>query len=340
MMRNLTSFAARLVGVSVLLSIQGCWMSAAPREAGDGSDTDADSDSDSDSDSESDSESEICDEQLIPIYNEATRMMILVDHSSSMAGGNWDIARDAIYDLMDTFAGTSLEFGLDVLPDADIGECSVSAPVVVDCGPDTEDAIAGELAGMTTLVSTPLYDALENFADPDYAPGCTTTEYEQYILLIADGEDSCGGPEVEAFGDLASVLADMGIGTMVVGFNIVMSSEQLNVIAANGGTDFTTYLMADDAPSLNAALKTVATTIYSCTISIASAVASANPGLVNFYFDDELVAMDADCASGSGWRWKNDEHTKVEFCPDSCELIGNGEVDEITATFGCDTVSE
>jgi hypothetical protein len=61
---------------------------------------------------------------------------------------------------------------------------------------------------------------------------------------------------------------------------------------------------------------------------------------VNFYFDGVLIPMDADCSSGSGWRWANDDHTQVEFCPDSCQQIKDAEVEMITATFGCDTVIE
>jgi hypothetical protein len=58
---------------------------------------------------------------------------------------------------------------------------------------------------------------------------------------------------------------------------------------------------------------------------------------VNFYFDGEVVPMDDDCSSGYGWHWANEEHTQVEFCPEACDMISNGGVDVVTATFGCDT---
>jgi hypothetical protein len=324
------------MGLSTLLSIQGCWMSAGWGGPGDG--TDADGDSDTDTDGDSDSDTDICAEVNIPVYNDPARVLILQDHSSSMAGGNWDIARNAIYNLLTTFSDTSLEFGLDALPDADGGGCEASAPVIIDCGPGTESAIHGELASMSTVVSTPLYDALRNFLDPEYAPGCTATEFSKYILLVADGEESCSEATTEEFAELAEDLVALGINVIVVGFNVNMSSEQLNAIAANGGTEFTTYLNATDAPSLNAALNTIATSIDSCLFTIVAPEASADPGLVNFYLDDVLLPMDADCASDSGWRWSNEAHTQVEFCPGSCALLQGGEVGELSATFGCPTV--
>jgi hypothetical protein len=342
MTRRLTSFLEAVIGLLpfLLLPIGGCWMSAGWGGPGNGTDTDSDSDTDSDTVTDWESETEGCDEQDIPVYNDPARVLILQDHSSSMAGGNWDIARNAIYNLLATFADTSLEFGLDALPDADVGDCQASAPVIIDCGPDTEGGIHAALADMSTFVSTPLYDALHNFLNPEYAPGCTDTEYSKHILLVADGEESCSAATTDDFIELTNDLVSAGIKVIVVGFNVNMSSEQLDAIAAHGGTEFTTYLNATDAPSLNAALDTIATSIDSCVFSIDAPEASASPGLVNFYFDGEVAPMDEDCSSDSGWRWADEDHTQVEFCPDSCEQLKNGTVGELSAKFGCPTVSE
>jgi hypothetical protein len=308
-----------------------------PDASGTDTDTDADADSDTDTDTDTDP---ICDEQNIPIWNDPVRVMILLDHSSSMSS-NWDVARNAIYGLMEAFAVTSLEFGLDTLPDATGYDCEVAAPVIIDCGPDTAAGISDALAAMVTTYSTPLYAAMESFVDPDYAPGCTATPYDKYILLVADGEEFCNPAlAIDDFVGLTSLLGELGIKVIVVGFNINTDSAQLNAIAAAGGTPFTTYLDASDGPSLEAALNTIGTSIVSCIFNIDAPDASANPDLVNFYFDDTLIYMDDDCSTGSGWRWADAEHTQVEFCPDSCALLGTGDVSEITATFGCATVIE
>jgi hypothetical protein len=301
-------------------------------------DTDVDTDGDSDSDTDGDTDT-VCDEQDIVISQDEARVLLLMDHSSSMAGENWDVARAAVYEILDTYADSTLQFGLDTLPDPSGASCAVSEPIAVDCGPDTAIEISDTLGGMGTFYSTPLNAALNSYLDTDYAPGCSDPGYNRYIVLIADGEDSCGG-SLSGIVTATTALVDMGIKVIVIGFNVNMSSEQLNAIASNGGTTFTTYLNANDLSSLVAALNTIGTSIISCVFTIDAPDASANPDLVNFYFDGTALYMDDDCSSGSGWRWANDEHTQVEFCPDSCQQIKDGDVAVITATFGCNTIIE
>jgi len=214
----------------------------------------------------------------------------------------------------------------------------VDAPVLVDCDTGTNGEIEDALAAMTTDVSTPLDTALQKFEEAAYAPSLLSDDTSDYILLIADGEDSCTSPTSAQIAATTSELVALGIRVMVIGFNVNMSSEQLDAIAANGGTTFTTYLNASDEASLFIALNTMGATIAQCVYSISEPNASANPELVNFYFDGTVVPNDEDCSSDEGWRWANGEHTQVEFCSDSCALITGGDVDDITAVFGCDTV--
>jgi len=303
-------------------------------------DTDTDTDTDADSDGDTDSGTQVCDEQEIPIWNDPVRVMILIDHSGTMSGGKWNIARNAIYTLMETFAVTSLEFGLDVLPDVANYDCGVSAPVVIDSGPDTEDDITAALEAMTTTSTTPIYDAMDAFIDPDYAPGLTATAYDKYLVLVTDGMDTCTSVGVSDFINLTSLLVEMGIKVIVVGFAFETDPAQLDAIAANGGTEFTTYINAGDEPALNAAFTTIGSSIINCVFNIDEPDASANPDLVNFYFDEELIPMDDDCSSGAGWHWVDAGHTQVEFCPDTCALLASGDVEQIKATFGCDTIIE
>ncbi len=303
-------------------------------------DTDSDTDSDTDADAGPDTGSDTgCDMQDLPLIENAARVMLLLDRSSSMAGGNLATAVTALTELLEAYVGSNLEFGLDVLPDFG-GSCAVDAPVLVDCGPGTNAEIEGELASMTTDVSTPLDTALLKLTDPAYAPGLLTDDTSDYIVLVADGEDSCTSPSPAELAATTSGLVALGIRVMVIGFNVNVSSEQLDTIAANGGTTFTEYLNATDEASLVAALNAMGATIAQCVWNIDAPDASANPDLVNFYFDGVVLPYDEGCSSGAGWRWANDEHTQVEFCADSCALVTGGEVDDITAIFGCDTVVE
>jgi hypothetical protein len=117
-----------------------------------------------------------------------------------------------------------------------------------------------------------------------------------------------------------------------------MASE-LNAIASNGGTSFTSFLVAEDGASLEAALDEIASDVLTCRYVLDAVAPSADPELVNFYIDEVIVPYDEGCSetTGSGWHWYDDEHTTVEFCGDYCADIKDGLTDDISATFGCDS---
>lgn len=310
----------------------GCWMMMEIWTPEDGPDSETGTETETGTGTDTE-----CDESAIPVYNDPAHVLILLDHSSSMEGTNWNVARAAINDLVSTFADGSVWFGLDTLPDPDGAYCGVSAPVAVDCGPGTEGAISDALAGLSTCVSTPLYAALEQLTGPEYAPGCLETDEARYVLLVADGEDSCSSPTAGEFAALTAELVEAGVRVIVVGFNVNMDSAQLEAIASNGGAGFDTYLNASDGPSLEAALDEVADAIGSCFFTLGSAAALAEPGLVNLYAGGDVVPLDEDCSSGWGWRWVDPEEGRIEFCADACALVEELGADGLAATFGCET---
>jgi hypothetical protein len=82
----------------------------------------------------------------------------------------------------------------------------------------------------------------------------------------------------------------------------------------------------------------VAYNYYSCVYYLDHPAAQADPDLVNFYLDGEIVFYVTDCDEGDGWTWYDEDHTQVQFCGDACDQVKNGYVGDIMATFGCDTV--
>jgi hypothetical protein len=206
-----------------------------------------------------------------------------------------------------------------------------------------------ELDAISPIVSTPLYCAIDNFNDPDYAPVFTGNDLEHYLVVVADGEDSCstncdgnigGDVDPEALAAVTSQLVDSGTYVIVIGFLAPWDAEQLTAIAQNGGTEFTDYLVANDEDSLEDALSSIAHTVSSCVFNLEEPDETADPDLVNFYFDGEIVVHVEDCSSGDGWTWHDEEHTQVEFCGAACDDIKDGHVNVITATYGCATVEE
>ena len=89
---------------------------------------------------------------------------------------------------------------------------------------------------------------------------------------------------------------------------------------------------------LTTALNQIASSVVSCVYEIdTEETDDVDFDEVNFYFDDEVVYWDEDCTQGIGWRWVDDEKSAVEFCDQACDQLQAGDVDNISATFGCPT---
>ena len=78
--------------------------------------------------------------------------------------------------------------------------------------------------------------------------------------------------------------------------------------------------------------------VISCIFKIGNPDDLVDPDRVNFYFDDELVKKDENCANGTGWTWAH-EYDEVQFCEEACERLRN-DVKEVTVKFGCKTEVE
>jgi len=328
-------------------------------DPGSDSDGDADSDSDSDGDGDSDSDTDVCDEQSFSIQFTPTRLMILLDNSGSMDSGGifadskWVQAQDALTTLLAAWDGLAqTEFGFDVFPDFECSGfcCDVSHAVVADCTLGAEQDLI-DLIGAAPPppgeFDTPLCDGMDVFNDPAYAPGFTGGDGAKYLLVVSDGQEECnGGGYTEKCGSApgypgaVAIVGDLltsGIKTFVVGFGSGVDATQLNVIAASGGTGYPNYLVASDGAQLQAALESIAAEVVSCEYAIDEPAATADPDQVNFYFDEEVVGYDEDCQDGAGWTWGNDDHTLVVFCDEACQELQSGEVEEVSAKFGCPT---
>jgi hypothetical protein len=310
----------------------------------------------------------VCGEQDFAVEIAPPRLMILLDKSSSMAddlgnsGSKINQARAAIDYLIDRYQDRVL-FGFDAFPSS--GNCTVTDPIVRDTATSFTDnfAVAGAALGTAANgASTPMYCGLRILADPTYAPRFNDPNGNKYVILISDGADLCGDqccvplptgfppvPPAECvaaedeLADLASgMLATAGIRTFVIGFDDPsgdnVSESQLNAIAANGGTSYSSFLLASNQTQLEAAFDDIASQAVSCVLTLDDPGEEANPDEVNVYFDDVPVGFDEGCAVGTGWDWTDDTHTAVELCPAACAELQTLTVDNISVTFGCPSV--
>ena len=215
-----------------------------------------------------------------------SNLLIVLDRSCSMqespndAGSTskWDHAVATIEDLTITYQGR-IRFGLLLFPSPrpDGGTWSVCemGPIPIPLGPGNESLIATLLDATKPNhpCTTPIDTAMQRAATD---PGLADTERRSFVLLITDGEQSgsindggvqagCGGMERNPITKQAiKDLYDAGVPTYVVGFGGAVSPAALDLFAAAGGVGNPTspqYFQADDAPQLEAVLKTIANAI-------------------------------------------------------------------------------
>jgi hypothetical protein len=306
--------------------------------------------------------SEPCETWNIRIDPVPIRIMILEDKSTSMSDSEkWDSAVHAINVILDEFI-FDVEFGLDMFPTYDAPEtdeegnpmrCAIGEHVLKDVGPGTASDISQTIGTASLSSGTPLYLAMANFANPDYAPifSDVTANSENYLVIVSDGADTCGtDPTTNGGGmmfngatgrQLADATIDLredfNIKTIVVGFGEGADPNQLNAIAGEGGTRFDTYLDADDGDQLTETLTEIVSSVaVPCSFELGEYdPRTVNMNDVNFYINQIVVPYDEGCAADQGWTWGNEEKTIVEFCEAACAQMTPDTVQEISAKIGC-----
>jgi von Willebrand factor type A domain len=308
-----------------------------------------------DSDTNQSTDSEVCGEFDFNIEFVPTRLMILLDMSGSMLPTKWTQAKTALLNLMTIWQNkTEIEFGFDIFPNNKT-ICEIDQPVVTDCVPGTSNtqAISSFLQTGHPEGGTPLCAAIQNFdADqfPNYAPEFTSNDASSYLLIVSDGDDSCGGlscdgppmnpgAPADKLGELAANMSTKGIKTLVIGFgSLVANSKHLKQIAANGDSPFTTPINAANQAELEQAFEDIAAAVVGCVYEVEQPPeGDVDPDNVNFYFDGDVVPGDPDCALGVGWTWTDDDPPRVEFCEEACNELQSGSVSTVSAKFGCPT---
>ena len=323
-------------------------------------------------DASEDTVDDVCVGEPLAINPRRVRFMLLLDQSFSMFGEPWEQARNALESLVTNIFFRSFHYGLDAFPDGypgDWADCDLlcMAPACDDdrCGtlfppqvPVNRSFVSGpailehmynarypQLCTSTPLVSQLAY--YDTGPGPTDAPEMYEAQDSNFLVVISDGEDDgCfEGDAVEALAQhTQNILETHGIRTFAVGFGTTtgVMADQLNAIASNGGTDFDTFLDAEDEEGLTEALDSIASSATSCRIRFDSPGMISDPGMVNIYFDGVAVPHDPDCedGSGDGWNWSGDDYRRVELCGDYCDSIMADEVESITSDYGCPTVTD
>ena len=246
-----------------------------------------------------------------------------------------------------------IEFGLDLFSVGGGGgnngqaSCAVGNSVAEDTTLGNADNIISLLNSTGPSGATPLLLEMQNFLDNSYAPAFSGPGANGYLVVVSDGMDTCGqdgefnqnnGASAQELAAVASELnSQHGIGTIVVGFGDGADPQQLNAIAAAGGTVFDTYIDAQDGNALTEALNEIAETVV---ISCVFKLDEYDPDLVNIdrvnvLFDGEAIPRDDGCAKDTGWSWTDTDRTTIQFCDAACAQIESESVGKIEVKIAC-----
>jgi hypothetical protein len=236
--------------------------------------------------------------------------------------------------------------------------CATNEQVKSDTQPDNTDAIMALLDPIDPDGATPLFMGMERFLNPDHAPVFSSKDIESYMLVVSDGEDTCGNKDIDFLDtdfdpddmdvtpqELTDLTTDLlqnhEIKSVVIGFGEGANPGQLNAIAAAGGTEFDTYIDASNQQELEDALNKIITSIVSCVYELGEIDSNtADVDKTNIYFNDkdDPIGWDEGCKKNKGWDWVDKDKLIIEFCQEACDRLQNEQIDQIIIEFGCDVI--
>lgn len=180
---------------------------------------------------------------LLAGFVAAKPVLIIVDASGSMSGQKIEDAKSAAISVVN---GATDEVALMVYTDCDPDGDPSSGAISVWQGFTTDkQALISKIQQIASESSTPIADAIK-----EGAAYIRSTKGSGAIVILTDGEETCGGDPVQAATDARASGVDV---INVVGFQLDQSaqSQMQSVSSAGGGR----YYNASDAAQLNQALQ-------------------------------------------------------------------------------------
>jgi len=183
----------------------------------------------------------------------------ILDASGSMAASTgprakMDIAMAAFESAADVLDGANVvaglrAYGFDSSLDHSAEASCPNTQLLTEFARDNSGAMIGAARDLSPYGYTPIADSL-SAAGHDLA---AIEARERLIILISDGEETCGGDPVSVAGELSA--SGINLSAYVVGFDLDAEQEaQMRAIAEAGGGR---YLDAPDADGLADALREV-----------------------------------------------------------------------------------
>ena len=215
---------------------------------------------------------------------------------------------------------------------ATLGSIAVAGHVFVDTGAGTGAMVKSQLGlAATCTLMTPIGASLNALVT--YA-GLGDTSRSNYVLLVTDGEENCGGNP----GDAATALLGRTpeVKTFVIGFGGEVNATQLNDLATKGGTarpGTTKYYQADDAAGLQSAFNSIIGSVVSCSFTLSQQPDS--PDRLYIYFGATQVPRDT--SHTMGWDY-DPTSMALTFYGMSCNSIKDGTAGNLVVSYGCPVI--
>jgi hypothetical protein len=288
-----------------------------------------------------------CEQHVIDGALSTPDVLIVLDRSGSMNPGNnddstdrWGGSRTALIEVTAAL-DDQIRFGLMTFPGGaqggrnDDNECApgeLNVPIDVNTGA----AIASTLQGMDADGRTPTAPSLQEalrilnvMSGPDEMAGA------KYVLLVTDGDPNCSGgnndrDDAARQQTLAAIeaLTAAGIKTFVVGYQTAGTdfSDQLDRMAAAGGTGTTMHRSVTSGADLTAAMTDIAGRLVSCSYRLDAPVADPTHVLVTVGGRQRNFNQTED-----GWTLGADSRT-VTLSGAACDDVRNGMLFVVTVT--------
>jgi hypothetical protein len=311
----------------------------------------------------------ICEELDLPVIRVTPKVLIVLDRSNSMlTSGHWNPVREALIDLTARLE-KRLAFGLMVFPEFEGSHactrssesCSSPREPTIRCEPRNASKIERLLEELDTCGGTPTAPTLDaalgaflEIDSPIRVPEAQSAG--SYVLLATDGAPNCNdeldGETCRCTGTPAGCaelalncldaertygaidrLADLDIQIFVLGILVSRWRDVLDEMARRGGTGQASMAEAHD--EIYERFDEITRDLTTCEVAFRDPGPVADPTLVNFYINGRRVPLSDGDMCGWGWRWSDESHRRVTFCGPYCELLRDGLVDEVIATFGC-----
>ncbi|MET0339968.1 MAG: vWA domain-containing protein [Polyangiales bacterium] len=265
-------------------------------------------------------------------------MLVVLDRSGSMIkndqGTNrWAGSVEAVTEVVQTY-DDRVSFGLMTFPSVNTGNSCAAGSMNVPVGPGAGSQIASALSRMNAEGFTPTAATLQAVRKTFEAGiAADTVVAPKFVLLVTDGDPNCSSSWIPNNGSgqsdpearqqtIAAIQAlnNDGVRTYVVGYQTAGTgfSQQLDMMAAAGGTGAKTHRSVDSGSDLQIAIEEIASRAVSCSYKLDKAVSDPSYVLVQVKGKTRAYGNGAD-----GWALGPDMQT-ITLTGAACDAVQDG----------------